>query len=205
MRIRFLTFFCILTYALTLTAQDFKLVRIAVPVPLTGSLSNLGKDNLNGAFLAAEVLNTQDFRIDGRNTKFEIVAYDDAANPKASELVAQEIIQTNIQGVIGHLSSSASISASRIYSEAGLPHISPSASNPKLTRQGYKTAFRLVADDTQLPFVLGKFAATSLKGKSIAVLDDLTPYGRTLTANFIKGVEESSGYIVAPAKPSQPA
>ena len=56
-------------------------------------------------------------------------------------------MDAKVQGVIGHLNSGTSIPASKVYSDAGVPQISPSATNPKFTRNGYKTTFRIIAND----------------------------------------------------------
>jgi len=101
-----------------------------------------------------------------------------------------------VNGVIGHLNSGTTIPASKIYSDAGIPQISPSATNPKYTRNGYKTAFRVVADDVHLGGTLGKYAVKELKGKSIAVIDDRTAYGQGVADEFEKGVKAAGGKTV---------
>ncbi|MFM2051976.1 MAG: hypothetical protein RL456_13, partial [Pseudomonadota bacterium] len=102
-----------------------------------------------------------------------------------------------VAGVVGHLNSGTSIPASKIYSDAGIPQISPSATNPKYTRQGFKTTFRVVADDVHLGGTLGRYAAKELKGKSIAVIDDRTAYGQGVADEFEKGVKGAGGKTVA--------
>jgi branched-chain amino acid transport system substrate-binding protein len=98
--------------------------------------------------------------------------------------------------VVGHLNSGTSIPASKIYSDAGIPQISPSATNPKFTRQGYKTTFRVVADDVHLGGTLGRYAVKNVKGKSIAVIDDRTAYGQGVADEFEKAVKASGGKLV---------
>jgi branched-chain amino acid transport system substrate-binding protein len=105
-------------------------------------------------------------------------------------------VDSKVQGVIGHLNSGTTIPASKIYSDAGIPQISPSATNPKYTRQGYKTTFRVVADDVHLGGTLGRYAAKDLKGKSIAVIDDRTAYGQGVADEFEKGVKAAGGKTV---------
>ncbi len=78
-----------------------------------------------------------------------------------------------------------------------MPQISPSATNPKYTRQGFKTTFRVVADDTQLGGTLGRYAVKELKGKAIAVIDDRTAYGQGVAQEFSKSVEAAGGTVVA--------
>jgi branched-chain amino acid transport system substrate-binding protein len=125
-----------------------------------------------------------------------LLAEDDAGDPKQGTAAAQKLVDSKVNGVIGHLNSGTSIPASKIYSDAGIPQISPSATNPKFTRQGYKTTFRVVADDVHLGGTLGKYAVTQLKGKSIAVIDDRTAYGQGVADEFEKGVKGAGGKTV---------
>ncbi|MFM8797088.1 MAG: branched-chain amino acid ABC transporter substrate-binding protein, partial [Betaproteobacteria bacterium] len=147
-------------------------VKIGHVAPTSGAIAHLGKDNENGARMAIDELNAKGLTIDGKKVKFELLAEDDAADPKQGTAAAQKLVDSKVVGVIGHLNSGTTIPASKLYSDAGIPQISPSATNPKYTRQGFKTAFRNVADDVHLGGTLGKYAVTELKGKSIAVIDD---------------------------------
>ena len=135
--------------------------------------------------------------IGGKKAKFEQLAEDDAADPKQGTAAAQKLVDSKVNGVVGHLNSGTSIPASKIYSDAGIAQISPSATNPKYTRQGYKTTFRVVADDVHLGGTLGKYAVKELKGKSIAVIDDRTAYGQGVADEFEKGVKGAGGKTVA--------
>jgi len=101
-----------------------------------------------------------------------------------------------VNGVIGHLNSGTTIPASKIYSEAGIPQISPSATNPTYTRQGFKTAFRVVADDVQLGSTLGKYSVQTLKAKTFVVVDDRTAYGKGVAEEFEKAVKAAGGKVV---------
>ena len=95
--------------------------------------------------------------IGGKKVKFELVAEDDQADPKQGTAVAQQAGRRQGQRRRRPPELRApSIPASKIYSDAGIPQISPSATNPKFTRQGFKTTFRVVADDVQLGGTLGK-------------------------------------------------
>ncbi|MGJ7583678.1 ABC transporter substrate-binding protein, partial [Variovorax sp. RHLX14] len=67
---------------------------------------------------------------------------------------------------------------------------------PKYTRQGFKTTFRVVADDTQLGGTLGKYAVETLKGKNIAVIDDRTAYGQGVAEEFEKSAKAAGATIV---------
>ena len=176
------------------SAQE--VVKIGHVGPTSGAIAHLGKDNENGARLAIEELNAKGVKIGGKAVKFELVAEDDAADPKQATAAAQKLVDSKVNGVIGHLNSGTTIPASKIYSDAGIPQISPSSTNPKYTRQGYKTAFRVVADDVHLGGTLGRYAVNQLKGKSVAVIDDRTAYGQGVANEFEKAVKAAGATIV---------
>jgi branched-chain amino acid transport system substrate-binding protein len=177
-------------------AQE-QVVKIGHVGPVSGAIAHLGKDNEAGARLAIEELNAKGVSINGKKVKFELVAEDDASDPKQGTAAAQKLVDAKVSGVIGHLNSGTTIPASKIYSDAGIPQISPSSTNPKYTRQGYKTAFRVVADDVHLGGTLGRYAVKELKGKSIAVIDDRTAYGQGVAEEFEKAVKAAGGNLVA--------
>ncbi len=171
-------------------------IKIGHVGPTSGQIAHLGKDNENGARMAIEELNAQGVMIDGKKVKFELLAEDDAGDPKQGASAAQKLVDSKVNGVIGHLNSGTSIPASKIYSDAGIPQISPSATAVAYTARGLKTAFRVVANDGQLGGTLGRYAVTELKAQSIAVIDDRTAYGQGVADEFEKGAKSKGGNIV---------
>jgi branched-chain amino acid transport system substrate-binding protein len=183
-----------LAIAGSVSAQE--VVKIGHVGPTSGQIAHLGKDNENGARMAIDELNAKGVTIGGKKVKLELLAEDDGADPKQGTAAAQKLVDAKVAGVVGHLNSGTSIPASKIYSDAGIPQISPSATNPKFTRQGFKTTFRVVADDVHLGGTLGRYAIKNLKGKSIAVIDDRTAYGQGVADEFEKGVASAGGKTV---------
>jgi branched-chain amino acid transport system substrate-binding protein len=183
----------LITLGTTVYAQE--VVKIGHVGPTSGGIAHLGKDNEMGARMAIDELNAKGVTIGGKKVKFELLAEDDAGDPKQGTAVAQKLMDAKVNGVIGHLNSGTSIPASKVYSDAGVPQISPSATNPKFTRNGYKTTFRVVADDVHLGGTLGRYAVNELKGKSIAVIDDRTAYGQGVAEEFEKAVKAAGGSI----------
>jgi branched-chain amino acid transport system substrate-binding protein len=171
-------------------------VKLGHVAPMTGPQAHLGKDNENGALLAIEELNAAGLEIGGAKVKFELVAEDDQADPKQGTIVAQKLVDAKVNGVIGHLNSGTTIPASKLYSDAGIPQISGSATNPKYTQQGFKTAFRVMANDVQQGKALGEFAAKQ-GVKTVAIIDDRTAYGQGLADEFKKAAEASGIKVVA--------
>ena len=165
-------------------------VKIGSASPLTGPQAHIGIDIRNGVQLAIEDANAQGIEIGGRKVKFELVAEDDEANPTKATTVAQKLVDSKVVGAVGHFNSGASIPASKIYSDGGIPQISPSSTNPKYTQQGFKTTFRVVAHDDQQGPTLANFAINNLKVKSVAVIDDSTAYGQGLADAFARTVKE---------------
>lgn len=176
---------------------DSSVIKIGHVGPVSGPIAHLGKDNELGARMAIDELNAAGVTIGGKKVTFELLAEDDAADPKQGTAAAQKLVDAKVAGVIGHLNSGTTIPASKIYFDAGIPQISPSATNPRYTRQGYKTAFRLVADDVHLGGTLGRYAVEKLGGKSIAVIDDRTAYGQGVADEFAKAVEAAGGKVTA--------
>ena len=174
-------------------AQDT--VRIGHVAPLTGAIAHLGKDSENGARLAIEEINAAGLTIDGKTVTLQLDGQDDAGDPRTATQVAQKLVDDGAIGVVGHLNSGTSIPASRIYHEAGIVEISPSATNPTYTLQGFDNTYRVVATDAKQAPALAHFAADALKIKSVAIVDDSTAYGQGL-ANQFEAVAKSLGIKV---------
>jgi branched-chain amino acid transport system substrate-binding protein len=172
-------------------------IKLGHVAPLTGPQAHLGKDNEFGAKLAVEELNAKGLEIGGAKVKFELLSEDDQADPKQGTIVAQKLVDAKVNGVIGHLNSGTTIPASKIYFDAGIPQISGSSTNPKYTDQGFKTAFRVMANDVQQGKALGEYATKNLTAKTIAIVDDRTAYGQGLADEFEKAAVAGGAKIIA--------
>ncbi len=178
-------------------ANGETVIKIGSVAPLTGPQAHLGKDNENGAQLAVDEINAKGLTLAGKPVKLELLGEDDQAEPKTATIVAQKLVDEGVDAVIGHLNSGTTIPASKIYADAGIPQISPSATAVAYTAQGYKTAYRVMTNDEQQGKVLGDFAVTKMGAKKIAVIDDRTAYGQGLADEFEKAAKAAGGEIVA--------
>jgi branched-chain amino acid transport system substrate-binding protein len=176
--------------------EAVRVVTIGHAGPLTGPIAHLGKDNENGVRLAIQEANAAGVVIAGQKIRFEMVSEDDEGNPQKGTVVAQKIVDRKVAGVIGHLNSGTTIPASKIYHDAGVAQISPSATNVDYTNQGYETAFRVMANDAQQGKVLGEYAVNKLNAKKIAVIDDRSAYGKGLADQFELAVKGAGGELV---------
>ena len=173
------------SFAGTAMAQDM-VVKIGHVGPVSGAQAHYGKDNENGARMAIEDLNAKGVTIAGKKVKLELVAEDDAADPKQGTAAAQKLCDAKVNGVVGHLNSGTTIPASAIYNQCGVPMITPSATNPKLTQQGFKNVFRLLANDNALGAGLALHAVNNMKLKKVAIIDDRSAYGQGVAEVFKK-------------------
>ncbi len=176
-------------------AQDVQVVKIGHVAPMSGAQSHYGKDNTNGAMMAIEDLNAQNIVIGGKKIKFELQAEDDAADPKQGTAVAQKLCDSKVAGVVGHLNSGTTIPASKIYHDCGIPMVTGAATNPNLTKPGYNTTYRIIANDLSLGAGLAFYAADALKVKTVAMIDDRTAYGQGV-AEVFKSVAQTKGIKV---------
>jgi branched-chain amino acid transport system substrate-binding protein len=177
-------------------AQDVQVVKIGHVAPLSGAQAHYGKDNENGVRMAIEDLNKQNLTIGGKRVRFEIQAEDDAADPKQGTAAAQKLCDSRVAGVVGHLNSGTTIPAAKIYNDCGIPHVTGAATNPSLTKPGYKTTYRIIANDDALGAALALHAADTLKLKKIAIIDDRTAYGQGVATVFKKTAQSKGVQVV---------
>jgi branched-chain amino acid transport system substrate-binding protein len=161
--------------------------KIAFEGPLSGDNQQLGINEVNGVQLAIDQAN----KTGNLGFKLELLKADDQGSPEQAPTAAASVIQDNaVLGVIGPSFSGATKAVGPKYGDAGLSFISPSATNPTLSQQGFKTFHRIVPSDN----VEGGQAADLFikKGyKKVVVIDDLSDYGKgvadTLQAGLQKG------------------
>jgi branched-chain amino acid transport system substrate-binding protein len=169
-----------------MAAAQEQVVKIGSVAPLSGAQAHYGKDNENGVRMAIEDLNAKGVTIGGKKVKFEIQSEDDAADPKQGTAAAQKLCDAKVAGVVGHLNSGTTIPASKVYHDCGLVHVTGAATNPALTKPGYDTTYRIIANDNALGSALALHAADKLKLKKVAIIDDRTAYGQGVAEVFKK-------------------
>ncbi|MDO9360454.1 MAG: branched-chain amino acid ABC transporter substrate-binding protein, partial [Polaromonas sp.] len=109
---------------------------------------------------------------------------------------AQKLCDSKVAGVVGHLNSGTTIPASKVYNDCGIPHVTGAATNPDLTKPGYKTTYRIIANDVALGAGLAFYAADTLKLKKVAIIDDRSAYGQGVADIFKKTAKEKGMTVV---------
>ena len=183
--------------AWSLPAAAQKVVKIGMSGPYTGGAAAYGKDFESAVKLALEDANAAGIKLDGQAVKFELVSEDDAGDPKQAVSVAQRLVDMKVAGVVGHLQSGATIPASKIYFEAGIPQVAPAATNPTFTRQKFNTAMRVIGDDSQVGAAMASYIVGKMGLKSVAVIDDRTAFGKGLADVVASTVPTVGGKVEA--------
>ncbi|WP_395061645.1 branched-chain amino acid ABC transporter substrate-binding protein [Paraburkholderia silvatlantica] len=182
-------------FTVTAHAQD-TVVKVGVAAPMSGANAAYGKDIEEGVKLAVNEANAKHPVIAGTPVKFEVVSGDDQADPRIGVQVAQQLVDSGVAFVVGHFNSGTTLPASQIYAKAGIPMLTPSATNPTITQAGLSTVYRVIATDAQNAGAAGKYAVLVTKAKRIAIIDDRTAFGQGEADEFEKAVKENGGTIV---------
>ena len=163
---------------------------------LTGNDATFGQSTKQGVELALSELEAQkEGKIGG--IKVRSVAEDDEGKPEEAATVVKKLLnQDRVIAVIGEVASSRSLAAAPSCQEAGVPMISPSSTNPKVTQVG-DYIFRMCFIDPFQGTVMAKFAQ-SLNLKNVAILKDVrNEYSVGLAQFFTEAFKGMGGTIVA--------
>ncbi|PYE12269.1 amino acid/amide ABC transporter substrate-binding protein (HAAT family) [Paraburkholderia silvatlantica] len=172
-------------------------VRIGFVSPLSGDYANYGRDLQNGVQLALDEANAQNLKIGEQTAHFELVPIDDRSDPRLGVQAAATLANQGVNAVVGHFNSGSAIPASRVYESAGIPMISPAATNPVITSQGFANTFMVIANDAQNAGIAGAWAVDVMKAKRVAIIDDRTAFGQGEADVFERAVREHGGNVVA--------
>ena len=187
MKQKILIVICCILAVMNLGAKKMGVIKIGCVGPITGDQASLGLDQLHALQIAVDEANAKGEIVPGY--RLEIVSLDDQHNPSQAVAMAKRLASDPaVAAVVGHVNSSCSLAAAPIYQNARLTQISPSSSNPEISRKGYDTFFRTCAtDDIQAPQA-AYFAFTQLKARKVFIIDDKTTYGKGIADEFSKEI-----------------
>ena len=176
-------------------APDRSIIKIGFFGDLTGPTFNFGKSAYNGVLMAADEIN-QYGGINGR--RIDVVIEDDKGSPEsAARLTAKLIDQDKVIAIIAGGTSGNSRAAAPKAQASHVPLISPSSTDPAVTRTG-DYIFRACFVDSFQGEVMASFAVNTLKAQKAAILFDFnSPYGVGLTEYFKLSFTKLGGKIVA--------
>jgi len=164
---------------------------------LSGQYTSYGVDEQRGAQLALDAVNAAGgITVGGTTYTLQLDSQDDAADPTKGAQGATKLVDDKVVAVIGGTFSGATIAESKIFSDNGITQISPSATNPKYTSQGFKTAFRVVGRDDQQGPADADFIVKTLGCLNVGVMDDKSQYGQGLADAVNTQVPVDKGTVV---------
>jgi len=172
--------------------------RLLVAVPLSGDMAASGQGVERGVRMAVE----DELELGGL-PQVEVVAFDDRSDPFEAAAVARRAVDDPLVfAVIGHLTSGCAIEASRVYAQAPLAMITPSATATALTAQqdrpdwgGERVVFRLPPSDAMQGEFAADYAIKRLALKRFVLVHDRTPYGLGLAETYRGAIERKGGTV----------
>lgn len=169
-------------------------IRIGVFMSLTGSTANFGISSVNGIKMAADEANAQG-GINGK--QIELLVQDDRSDAaEAATIVTKFVTQDQVHAILGEVASSRSIAAAPIAQNAKIPMLSPSSTNPEVTRKG-DYIFRTCFTDPIQGAAIGEFAAKNLNARRAGILIDRKNDYSVGLAQFIReSFQKGGGQIV---------
>jgi branched-chain amino acid transport system substrate-binding protein len=170
-------------------------VRLGVFMSLTGSTANFGISTVNGIKMAAEEVNAAG-GINGK--QIDLLVQDDRSDAsEAATIVTKFVTQDQVHAILGEVASSRSIAAAPIAQNAKIPMLTPSSTNPEVTKKG-DYIFRSCFIDPVQGAAIAQFAARTLNAKRAAIMVDRKNDYSTGLESVIKEVfPKLGGQIVA--------
>ncbi|MFF2345266.1 branched-chain amino acid ABC transporter substrate-binding protein [Pseudarthrobacter sp. NPDC058119] len=162
--------------------------------PATTTLAYAGAQTGPNAQLGVNIFNGIQLAIDQHNKsnpgcQVQFKKFDTEGDPnKATGPVTQLVSETDIVGVIGLPFSGESKATGNIFEQKGLVHITPSATNPGLTGNGWTTFFRGLGNDAVQGPAAAKFLTGKLGAKKVYLVQDDSDYGIGLGTSTSAGL-----------------
>ncbi|MCL5981083.1 MAG: ABC transporter substrate-binding protein [Firmicutes bacterium] len=170
-------------------------IKVGSVMPMTGAIATFGQSSYEGIQLAFEEINAA-----GGVLGRQLELFNEDNQSKAEETptaVTKLIDQVGVVAIIGSVASSHSLAGAPIAQAAGIPMISPTSTNPRVTEVG-DFIFRACFIDPFQGQVMAKFATEDLGAKTAAMMVDVgSDYAKGLAEFFEASFTEAGGTIVA--------
>lgn len=171
-----------------------KVVKLGFIGDLTGKNSGLVVSAYKSAKLAIDQENAKgDLTV---TLQFDALDNKDGSQDTAPALAQRLIGDQAVIGVVGPAFSGETETTGALFCEAGLTHITQSATNPDLTKNGWPTFFRALATDAVQGGQDGQYIVKGLNKKAIAVINDKSPYGSGLAKAVVSSLKSNGGNVV---------
>lgn len=169
-------------------------VKIAIVGPFSGRSAEAGERVGSAVRIAVEEANEAGGLF---GKPIEIAIGDDEGQPEKSTIVAQRLIDdASVLGVIGPMNSGAALAAGPLYNRARLPFLTPTATNPRITEQGWAVAFRVAGRDDNEGPAAAMFIADDLKPKKVLAISDKTAFQAGIVQEVARKLKERGVEVI---------
>jgi len=155
-----------------------------------------GQSMRDAAQFAIDHINQQGLQIHGKSIALKLLVIDDKNDSNLAAIGAHAAVASGVVGVIGHLTSEASMVGAKIYSDAGIAMLSPTAASRKLTQMGYLNLFQMLGHTGYTGQYLAEVAIKILHAKRILLVDNASLYSQELGTQFTSVVRKDGECIV---------
>ena len=181
----------------TVTVDSGATIKIGISTALSGDAKGLGVPIADAAASAGEGVTV-------KGHKIEFVREDDLCTPEGGPAAADRLIKAKVVAVVGPICSGGTRASLKAYDDAGIVHISPSATSGDLTSPArpegpFVTFFRVPVLNGDEAREQANFAYDTLKAKKAFVVFDTDDYGKDLSASFVTSFKAKGGTIVGTA------
>lgn len=168
-------------------------IRIGVYGSMTGTTATFGQSTQKGVEMAVAEINGSGGVL---GKQLRVLVEDDQGKPEEAQTVVTRLINRNqVIAVIGETASSRSLAAAPVCQQSGIPMVTPSSTNPKVTQVG-DFIFRVCFIDSFQGSVMAKFAARTLHVSRVAILRDIkNEYSVGLADVFIEHFKKYGGAV----------
>ena len=177
------------------TAPAAATIKIGEYASLTGKEATFGISSHEGTLMAIEEINAAGGVL---GKQLELLTEDDQSKAGESATVVNKLIsRDNVVAILGEVASSRSLEAGPVCQQNKIPMISPSSTNPDVTKTG-DYIFRVSFIDPFQGTVMANFATKTLKFKRVAVFTDVkSDYSKGLAKFFKERFLTNGGEIVS--------
>ena len=198
-----LTLAMVLSLALTGCGKKNNVIKIGVFEPASGDNGAGGKQEVLGIRYANQVVPSVE--IGGQTYDIELVEVDNQSDTSKAVSAAQSLVSAKVSAVIGSYGSGVSIAAGEIFSDAGIPAIGCSCTNPQVTA-GNDYYYRVCFLDPFQGTVMANFAMDEFGAKKAYVLTQLgDDYSAGLGNYFAEAFEKMGGEVITADFPEGPS
>ncbi|TWC69425.1 branched-chain amino acid ABC transporter substrate-binding protein [Herbaspirillum sp. SJZ099] len=173
-----------------------RVVLVGFSGALSGVSETFGKSMANAADMALGEINRQQIRIGNQRVFFRLLRQDDRNDPETAVAVARQLLQAGVVAVIGTSNSTTAQAVAKIYSDAGVPMLTPAASASSLSEQGNEGFFRMVGRDDLAAANLVDYAARSMGIRRLGVVDNESMFGIGLATSVTEYARQAGITVV---------